>query len=202
MRGLRSIGYAWCLLASPVATLAQVSDGLDSARAGRYAFVLHVGGGLSWYPRAVGMPAHLHTTATPTWPLASVRLMWRPDHRLSVGLESGWVQLFGYSIDGPGERGSVQLTAVPLLLMWSMPIAQRFRVYAGYGTYRLTSTLDYYGTTRASTFSLGYAAAFSYVQPLSEKLGIEAEVEWMNAAETRHTLLCLQARLVWKLFQW
>ena len=199
----RMCGHSLCLLLALVAVTVSrgQSNGADTLQAGRHAFFLHAGGGLSWYPRTVGTPKHLETSTTTLWPMATARLMWQPDHRLRIGIESGWTTFFGYAIDGPGLEGRVRLNAVPLLLMWSMNITDRFSLYAGYGTYRLTSELDYAGTVRTGMFSLGYAAALSYVQPIGDRIGIEAEVEWMNAAETRHTLLCLQTRLVWKLFE-
>lgn len=202
MKRMRALSLL-ALLSAAIAVHGQdTTAGPDSAVVGRYAIVLHVGGGVTWYPRGVGTPVHLRTHADNVGVLGSVRLMWQPDHRLRVGIESGWTPINGYTIEGPGPTGSLHLTAVPLLLVWSMPVAQRFNVYAGFGTYRITSSLDYLGTTRTSTFSLGYSAALSFTQPLSDDLGVSAEVEWMNAAETRHTLFCLQARLVWKLFQW
>ncbi len=128
--------------------------------------------------------------------------MWLPDHRLRVGIESGWSPLYSYDIAGPGPKGRVELVAVPLLLVWGMPLTDRFSVFAGYGTYRITSKLDYLGTTRSSTFSLGYSAALSYVYPISEWVGVDMEVKWFNATETRHTVLAAQAHLVWKLHHW
>ncbi len=181
---------------------AQVPDKPDSTQMGRYALVLYAGGGLSSYPAPAGVPTHLVTHSTTLGPSGSVRLMWLPDHRLRVGFESGWTPLYSYTIDGPGPTGKVELVAVPLLLVWSMPLTDRFSLFAGYGTYRITSKLDYLGTARSSTHSLGYSAAVSYVYPISEWVGVDMEVKWYNATETRHTVLALQAHLVWKLHHW
>lgn len=187
---------------SSLALVAQPASVPDSTQADTYALVLYAGGGLSFYPVEAGVPSHLDTRLTSLGPSACARLMWLPDHRLRVGFESGWTPIYSYSIEGPGPRGSVELVAVPLLLVWSMPITKRFSVFAGYGTYRITSKLDYLGTTRSSTFSLGYAAALSYVYPLSGTVGVDLEVKWYDAAETRHHLLSAQLQLVWKLHRW
>jgi hypothetical protein len=181
---------------------AQVTNKPDSTQGGKYALVLYAGGGLSTYPMAPGVPTHLETHSTTLGPSGSLRLMWLPDHRLRVGFESGWTSLYSYDIAGPGPKGKVELVAVPLLLVWSMPLTDRFSIFAGYGTYRITSKLDYLGTTRSSTFSLGYSAALSYVYPISEWVGVDMEVKWFNATETRHTVLAAQAHLVWKLHHW
>ncbi|HEX2617303.1 MAG TPA: hypothetical protein VHL57_07150, partial [Flavobacteriales bacterium] len=169
MRCLRLLLGA-CVL--PLAVRAQQEPSTlvaDTLPAGIYAVVVQVGGGASLYPGPMGTPTHLSTQAHALGWSGSVRVMWHPDHRLRVGIESGRVDLYRYTIDGPGEAGSVRLTAVPLLLMWSMPITKHVALYAGYGTYLLQSELDYFGRVRSQKFSLGYAAALSYVRPLSRR---------------------------------
>ena len=122
-------------------------------------------------------------------------MMWHPEHLIRVGLETGWMDLYSYSIDGPGEQGSVNVKAIPLLLIWSMRVTPRVEAYAGWGTYRLSSTLDLLGRSRSSAYSQGYVAAVAYVFPIGEKLNTAIEVKWMNAFVTGHQLLALQARL-------
>lgn len=189
-------------LAVPLCAGAQARELPDSTAAGRYALVLYAGGGLSWYTAPAGTPNQLETTTQRFGPDACVRLMWLPDHRLRVGFESGWSTVYSYNIEGPGPTGRVQQTAVPLLLMWSMPLTKRFSIFGGWGTYRLTSQLDYLGTARASTYSLGYAAALSYVYPVSATVGVAMEGKWYYVAEARHTLVAAQVQLVWKLYRW
>jgi hypothetical protein len=201
MRATRSLTTPAVLLCALCAH-AQAVSVPDSTQADKYALVLYAGGGLSLFPTHAGVPSHLDTRTDHLGPSACARLMWLPDHRLRVGFESGWTTLYSYSIEGPGPSGRVDQVAVPLLLMWSLPLTKRFSLFAGYGTYRITSKLEYLGTTRASTFSLGYAAALSYVYPLGETVGFDLEVKWYNATETRHTLLMAQLQLVWKLHRW
>ena len=189
-------------LTSAQAMHAQESGTTNSTRAQERALVLYAGGGMSHYPGTPGVPAHMDTRITSWAPSGTARLMWHPGHRLHVGLESGWTPVYSYSIDGPGATGSVHLDAVPLLLVWSMPLTERISLFAGYGTYRLTTTLDYLGSTRTSMFSMGYSAALSYVHPVSQRLGIDMELKWFNAGETRHTVLAAQLQLVWKLHTW
>lgn len=202
MCGLNAILLSAVLIGSASAVRAQPESRPDSTRPGQYAIVLYATGGISLFPSVAGTPDHLETHVAYWGPSGTVRLMWFPDHRLRVGLESGWTTVYSYTIDGPGPTGRVALTAVPLLLMWSMPLTDRFSVFVGLGTYRLTSTLEYLGTTEASTFSLGYAAALSYVWPLNGKIGLDTELKWYYAAETRHTVLAAQVGVVWKLYRW
>jgi hypothetical protein len=192
---------AIALLAGRVAH-AQPRNVPDSTQAGRFAFVLYAGGGLAYYPQLPPTPSYLETHSTSTGPCLTARIMWLADHRLRVGIESGWTTFYAYDIVEPSQPGRVELTGVPLLLVWSMPLTQRFSLFAGYGTYRITSRLDYITRSQASMFSLGYAAALSYVLPFSERVGAAMEVKWYNATETRHTILSAQVQLVWKLHHW
>src|SRR5436190_17104920 len=89
------------------------------------ALMLHAGGGLTYYPRPVGTPQHLDTSPKSLGASGMLRLLWLPGHRLRVGIESGWTPVYSYGIDGPGPTGEVKLVAIPLLLVWSMPVTKR-----------------------------------------------------------------------------
>ena len=164
--------------------------------------VLALGGGPSHFIGEPGVPRHLLTRIDPIGAAWSARIMWHPEHRLRIGFESGHVHLYSYSIEEPGVEGSVRLTGIPLLLQWSMPIGERFEVLAGYGTYRLTSELDYLGKVRSSFYSQGYAAAVACKLPLTDELGLAMELKWMNAFVTRHHMIALLFRLDIDLHEW
>jgi hypothetical protein len=165
-----------------------------------FTLVAYVGGGLSQYVAAPGGVPGIPTDVSRTGLAGTFRLMWHPDHLLSLGLESGWTNLYSYELQG-GSSGSLALSAVPILVVWSMPV---FGVdfFLGSGYYMLNSHLDYQGTVNVSTLSLGWMAAASYTHPLSDKLGIAGEIKWMNASEHESANVTLQAQLVWQLFDW
>ena len=78
---------------------------------------------------------------------------------------------------------------------------KRVSIFAGIGSYWLTTRLNYDGQVKSKTFSLGSNIALSYIQPLSKTLGLAAEAKWMNAFETKDNLLSLQVLLVWQIFR-
>jgi hypothetical protein len=164
--------------------------------------VLSVGGGPVWHPAPVGVPSHLQTTPKPFGSSAFARVMWHPRYLLRVGIESGYTHLYRYSIDGPGPKGSVGLSAIPILLQWSMRVSPRLEAYAGWGTYRLTSSLEYLGKVSSSFFSQGYVAAFAFRQPLHDRTALALELKYMNSFVTGHHLLALQIRLDGDLLKW
>jgi hypothetical protein len=181
-------------LASPSAATAG-SPG-DSA----YAIVAYVGGGISQYLVVPGGPPDIPTDVSKTGLAGTVRLMWHPDYLLRLGIETGWTKLYSYTLQQQ-PAGELFLSAVPALIVWSMPV-YGVDLFFGAGYYLLNSSLDYQGTVDVSTWSLGWMAAASYTHPLTDNLGVAGEIKWMNASEHESSNLTIQAQLVWRLFEW
>ena len=193
---------SFLLMVGPLA--AQDKDTLaNKQKAGEYALVAYGGLGLSVYSHTPETPSYLNADPTQIGFMSTFRVMWHPDHLLRLGIETGHTNFYNYTFaDEAGVKGSVDVSAVPLLLVWSMPIKKRFNAFIGYGYYRITSDLDYITNTKTSTWSLGYMAAVSYVQPLSKDLGLGCELKWMNAKETANTAFSAQVQLQWKFLRW
>jgi hypothetical protein len=172
-------------------------------RRGEYGLVAYVGGGAGYYFNVAGVPDYLNPRISSFSPMTSLRIMWHPDHLVRVGLETGKMQFLSYSFkDSVGNDGKVMVTAVPLLVEWSMAVTKRIHAYAGSGVYFLTSKLDYAGEARSKKLSIGWMAAISYIHPVNNVLGIGTELKWMDAAETTDGSLGLQVQLVWKFLKW
>jgi len=197
------------------AAWAQVERNTDSTayERGPYAVVVSVGGGLSYYAMALGIPVELeggrrNRVGVP----ATVRVMWHPDHRLRLGLESGYVPMYGYRGQVNGLPSKVTVSSVPVLLVWSMPLAwlsgterslaRRLSLAAGTGAYFITSRLDYAGTVNGRTTSLGWMAAGSYTQPINRTLRAAVELKWYNSVATDDAAFAVQLQLVWRALSW
>jgi hypothetical protein len=194
------------LVAATLSTsLAQTDEFPDSTAVpkGEYALVVYAGGGFSYYSTKIGYPDGMQNVNTNRMGFpASVRIMWHPDHKLRVGIESGWTTMYSYTSQINGSDAQVYLSAVPILLVWSMPIVKRVHLFAGTGTYLINSHLEYEGKTNVNTLSMGWMVAGSYIQPINKNLGLATEVKWMNATETADANLTLQLQLVWKFYRW
>ena len=44
--------------------------------------------------------------------------MYHPGHLLHLGLETGWVRFYSYTIDNNGVKGTTELNATPLLFVY------------------------------------------------------------------------------------
>ncbi len=170
---------------------------------GRYSFVLYTGGGWFTYAGSVGSAGTATDRAiVRTHPIGTFRIMWHPDHRLRIGLESGYTTFYSYKLRNGNIPGKVKLTGIPLLVVWSMAITKRINIFAGIGSYLLTTDLSYQGKVTSNAFSLGINAAVNYVQPLTKKLGIGAEIKWTEASQTKDYGVSAHLMLVWKFLEW
>jgi hypothetical protein len=160
------------------------------------------GGGISFYCNKPGLPLHIDTDVNRFSPSASVRVMLHPGHHLRFGLESGYCKLYSYTFSQSDIKGSVRITSIPLLIVWSMPFGKHLNLFAGSGNYFLQSHLDFDGHVNSGMLSLGWMAAASYLLPLNNKLNITPEVKWFHAAETNDQTINLQLLLAWNLFEW
>jgi hypothetical protein len=181
---------------------AQTNVKTDTIIPRNHYFVLQVGGGFSTYVSpinisSIGLPNSIKRNSA----AFTARLMWYPNHRLRVGFETGYTNLYSYKVSNGNKKGSVNLNAIPLLIVWSMPIVKRVNIFAGFGSYILASQLDYNGIVNSKTFSLGSNIAISYTKPFSKRAGIAAEAKWMNAFETKDAAVSLQLNLIWKFIQ-
>ncbi len=164
--------------------------------------VLYVGGGFADYLAPIKIqPVNLQNNITRTSATGTIRIMWHPGYRLNFGIESGYSNFYSYHVKNNAVSGKLSLHAVPLLVVWSMPIIKRVNIFYGLGSYLLTTYLKYDGVVKSKTFSLGSNIALSYTQPLSKKLGIAAEAKWMNAFVTKDNLLSLEVQMVWKFLE-
>ena len=200
-------------LAQPVTSSARPSAATDEQR-GDYHVVVTVGGGTSLYQNFIRVPAAWQQPESNRRGNAyMVRAMWYPDHRLRTGLETGLTTFYTYRGAVNGEPSSVQVSAIPVLAIFSMPLAwhngrekrfwERVSLTGGAGAYLIRSRLDYRGSiTQSQEISAGWLAAGSYVQPIGRKVGLAAEFRWINASVTKESDYSFQLQLQWWVFAW
>jgi hypothetical protein len=190
------------LLASSQTLFAQTDADSDTAVKKNKSLVLFIGGGISSYTSPVKHPIDQPVNVNRVHPATTIRVMWYPQYRLSLGLESGYTTFYSYEINDAAGKGKMTLTAIPILITWSMSVVKRLHIYAGFGTYFLTTHLDYKGKVNSKNLSLGSNIALAYQQPVSKNLRIALEAKWMNAYVTKNSALSLQLQLAWKFLEW
>ena len=183
-------------------SFAQTNVKIDSNKI-RKSFVLQVGGGFGGYTTVVHIkPPALTGSVNRYSAVGTIRLIWYPSYRLRMGFESGYTDFYSYKVKNDNKPGSVHLSAIPLLFVFSMQVIKRVNIYAGIGAYLETTHLNYDGVVQSRAFVLGSNIALSYTRPVTDKLSVIAEAEWMNAYDTRDAALNLQLKLAWRFLQW
>lgn len=197
------IAFVVCLLVGSSAIGQEPEFSSQPTRRAQYAWVLYGGAGPGYYVSNTGAPDYLSRKISNLSHVATLRLMWHPDHLLKVGVESGHLTFYTYRFrDSVNREGVVKLKAIPMLAVWNMAVTKRLNLFAGSGVYLLRTNLDYRGKTIAKKVSIGWMAAASYIYPLSATTGLGSEVKWMNASETSNGILSVQLQLVWKFLNW
>lgn len=220
MKEMPTYRYAWVivLLLTQLNTPARAQTDSTAGKRGPYAVVLTVDGGLSYYLAPVGMPPGLEQVAARrTGVPVTFRAMWHPDHRLRIGLETGFVPMYSYRATvsratAAGERAEVAVSSIPILLVFSMPlawlsgtersIARRLAVSGGTGAYVVNSRLAYAGRVESNRLNIGWMLAGSYTQPISRRFRVATEVKWYSVTATKDDVLTVQLQLIWRAFSW
>jgi len=134
----------------------------------------------------------------------TVRIMWEPDNLLSVGVESGYLQLYRLNdqrINVPHESYTVssELNTVPLLAIFSMKIFNDFKLSVGTGVFLLMSNVDALGNAVTSTqISTGSYGAALYLFPLSETISLGSEIKYYFINKIEDGDLTVQLSLQYK----
>lgn len=184
--------------------LAQISDKPSPPGIARkHSLVLYIGGGYSSYISPLNFKGTgVETDIVKTGPAATIRVLWQPQYRLRVGVESGFCNFYSYKLVNGNKKGKVSISAIPVMVVWSMSIVKKLEIFAGIGTYLLSSKLDYEGKVNSKLNSLGTSVALAYKIPLSKTTAIAVEAKWMNAFQTKDDVVSAEARVIWKFFQW
>lgn len=167
----------------------------------KYGLILYVSGGPGYFPSNAGAPAFLQPKLARINPVTTARIMWKPDHRLKAGFETGFMTFYSYKLkDADGNVGKISLDAIPLLLEFSVSAKKHFNLFAGPGFYILKTHVDYKGTATSKKVSPGWMAAADYTVPFNKRFSFGTEAKWLYAAETIRGSFGVQLQLTWRFF--
>jgi hypothetical protein len=126
----------------------------------------------------------------------SLKFYWEPEHRLSLGLETGYYQLFKVENQLNADTlGQIRRTVIPLLLLVRMRIVDNFYLGAGLGMSIINNKVSGMGekiitkTTSLANFELSGA----YLYPLSKHWLIGGEAKMFYFGNLSDWMYSLQA---------
>jgi hypothetical protein len=138
----------------------------------------------------------------------TVRVMWKPEHLLSFGIESGFQRVYSVEVSNvPTQFGTISgtsvLNALPVLLIFSMPVIEHVEVYLGAGFGVLYSTVEFLGDkTVSNAYTPAFMAAGSYLHPISENFSLGGELRYVYFDRFVDQNVGLQVLLSYRLTSW
>ncbi len=191
-----------------------------------YNFSIYAGFGFSYYYDNMKINRY---TATAVDQLSywgfSGKAMWEPEHRLSVGLELGYYQLYEYNDVDNSKKRAIDTYCTPILLNINMRIIDNFSLGIGTGLVSLKNNIAYLndkdvehtkGITDSKIWSIAnYSFSANYLLPMNKLLnmlnlenddnhiikrsfiGLESQYLWIG--KTNDNMLTLQILLGYRL---
>ncbi len=126
----------------------------------------------------------------------SLKFFWEPEHRLSLGLESGFYRLYKVkSKTYTDVQGQATMSAMPLLLVVRMRIVDHFYLSAGGGLammFNKVTGID--NKLNSNVLSLSnYQFSGSYLYPLAKHWQVGGEFKVLNFGKASDWMYTLQA---------
>lgn len=159
---------------------------------------------LNHYSLAIGLGwAHYINTleigkeqATTNSAGVSMKFFWEPEHRLSLGLETGFYRLYSVkSKTYTDDNGKASMSVVPLLLTIRMRIVDHFYLSAGAGLgimFNKITGFDKKLTNQVLSMA-NFQASASYLYPLSKHWNVGGEIKVLTYGKTDDWMYTVQA---------
>jgi len=138
----------------------------------------------------------------------TVRVMWNPEHLLSLGLESGYQYLYSLDVsDFSTEFGNTNVKAsmytIPIFIVFSMKVLPNIKLSAGSGVYLLFNSGELFGDElKSNQISIGAHMGISYTYPISNSMAIGGELLYSYFSKLQDQAVALQFLFVYDLFRY
>jgi len=138
----------------------------------------------------------------------TVRVMWNPEHLLSLGLESGYQYLYSLDVsDFSTEFGNTNVKAsmytIPIFIVFSMKVLPNIKLSAGSGVYLLFNSGELFGDElRSNQISIGAHMGISYTYPLNNSMAIGGELLYSYFSKLQDQTVAIQFLFVYDLFRY
>jgi hypothetical protein len=125
-------------------------------------------------------------------PAFSGKLLWEPEYRLSIGVESGYYFIYSTNIkseNNSDEYMTTNLNVIPLFLTLSMKVINHLEVNFATGwaslIYLIKTNDSYENMTIGQLYSMSdFSAGISYYFPINKSVDIGAEIKYLYIGKT------------------
>ena len=138
----------------------------------------------------------------------TVRVMWNPEHLLSIGLETGYQQLYSLDVsDFSTEFGNTNVSAsmhtVPIFIVFAMKVLPNVKLSAGSGVYLLFNSGEAFGDELSSNqISIGAHVGASYTYPINNSMAIGGELLYSYFSKLQDQTVAIQFVFVYDFLKW
>jgi hypothetical protein len=171
------------------------AGGKDSTKVSLNRYSLSIGAGWSHYINTLEVGADLAKTNAGG---LSLKFYWEPEHRLSLGLETGYFRL--YKLKGENS-GHITMSAIPLLLNVRMRVVDHFYLGTGAGlTIMMNKITGIDKDLSNNILSLSnYQFSGSYIYPLNNHWNVGGELKAFYFGKSSDWIYTIQALCAVKL---
>ncbi len=153
-----------------------------------------VGTGISHYINTL-QDAPNRTALRQNFSCSSFRLMWEPEHRLSLGIETGYYKVYEVQLSDSKQVNTASLSVIPVLFRVQMRVFKRF--YASVGTgisfhHSYVNALGNQSDSQTMAFSNLQISA-GYIYPITRQFGLGLEAKFLSENKTEDMVLSFEA---------
>jgi hypothetical protein len=137
-----------------------------------------------------------------------VKVMWNPEHLLSIGLETGYQYFYSIDINNyDTEFGPTQfkasMYAVPVFFVFAMKVAPNIKLTAGTGIHLLYNSGEIFGDQiESNQISIGAHAGVSYTYPINNSMSIGGELMYSYISKLQDQTIAIQFMFVYDFFRY
>lgn len=138
----------------------------------------------------------------------TVKVMWNPEHLLSIGLETGYQYFYSIDINNyDTEFGTTQfkasMYAVPVFFVFAMKVAPNVKLTAGTGIHLLYNSGEIFGDKiESNQISIGAHAGVAYTYPINNSMSIGGELMYSYISKLQDQTLAIQFIFIYDFFKY
>jgi hypothetical protein len=195
------LGFLVALHWSGVQLSAQIPEKYRSIK-------LMIGGGYGYYFNT--FTNVLDQDVVNSRPVFSAKLLWQPEHRLRVGIESGYYFMYSTTrvqTDNGSDVLTTSLNVIPMFITFSMRIIDHFELNFASGW----ASMIYYVSVNKSKKNMivghmysmsNFSAGCGYYIPLGKRFDLGAELKYLYLGKSDDHHMSFMINMSYKIFAW
>ena len=126
---------------------------------------------------------------------SSFRFMWEPEHRLSLGIETGYYKIYEVQLSDSKQVNTASLSVIPILFRVQMRVFKRFYASAATGISIHHSLVNALGN-QSDSETMGFSNlqfSVGYIYPITKQFGLGLETKFLSENKTEDMVLSFEA---------